>query len=1705
MFCIVIVFLILVQDSSNFSFITKANTFQSAIYNNYHRLWLQPFNGKLNNVSVISINELDFNFKNQPSSMLESLWSGNNLKTTSVVETILSNTKDERHKTQSDFIKLMKKLVAKKIILTSSDRAQLAKRLLKEIPSMSSGNLATIIWSLGCLKLSVRNPEMLRVYDSILERLTYHRNTISGADTCLSFDGLARIGIKCNSKSLELFLTALPRSIQVMDSFQLSNSLWAMGKIGIQWDSLPLKTQKAIGLAIVRTCSSMTAMCVANSIHGLSNQKAKWNSLPSYLKSALINGLQHTISKMNEKETSNCISGLGRLGVNWFTDLPPTIRELLGEAFLRSMDDLGAKGLAQSVNGLGRMNAGIGSLPLKFRYNILNAIIDISTIVDAKQVSNILFGLGRMGANILIASNSNSTNQNEHLPNNSFSISSDTYNSLMIAFVRESWYINAEGLSYSLLGLSLMRAKWDYFRKDEKQAILSSLNREVIHMSEEHLTYIFYSLGELGVNWKSCIPHETKLFLLHSFEEKVTQLSSDHLLIIMAGISKLKINWYQISLPLQNKIFEAISNHLRQSNERVLRLFLVSLAAVGMKWNQLGPLLQTSIDESIARCQFETKLMIVSNNNTSNNLKNNHHQMINSNENHFQHNYQLHDINDMHLTDKLISTSHLSQLSSKTAAQYLLSIESGFINYFDTSLQDDSINMIDIETNQVNNNNNNKDKDNMINSLKSNNTTIDEENISNMSSKVKSSMKQSVELVDTSGQYYILNLLANIDVKWMNLGFSAKSYLINNLISNLPIRSETYLIQSLESLSTLGMMWDEINSDLRNAIFKSLILCTELMNGKEISVTILSLSKMGVCYAEDLPENVKASLRVAIARQSKLNEFALSSLLVGLGKLSRTWDSLHPEVRISLKAAIVLCHLNDKCTPNGVANILKGLALLKVEWNHLSSSVRLALIKEISKTLPFTTESQLCSMISSMGSMRVNFKNLPVTSQDQIATQIYQSLSTINESNLSLIIYAFSEMNIENWYDLPSKLQSGFSNALIRVCNNTLESSMQNTFNINSNNNNITIPEYNYNMNNNIKKFKTQLNEKQDVQRLEKIKSPLSPKSIRIIETVVAAARNRTRKEIKNNPIDTSPRITTISLVQIIVSLGRMRLPWAMLSSSFTIALESAIFSLISNMNNIQIADIMVGLSRMGWRIENMKIDQKKQLMFSIVNIVMTPKNNNSTKVNNNANKNNNNEIKYINDKFDSKSDLAAIGSVISSLGLMGLRWTSLSHPMFNNQSSLRSKYTFIRTFHRAIAAVLQDGSKKAVADVILGMGLLELTWETSMPKWLKKEVSSSIIRLYNTSTSDEKENNNCVNKHPQSFLSQSFMSAHPSLSSKRSKLTQDCDCEFDSYALSCTMYGLSLLVFDSPYYTSTTSTSSTGSMQILDKNNDDVERQLLSAHIALLNNVCQQGGVGIFSDKERERILIYMHLIQQYTVPDLSTYAQNKQEACHILRADSPEENDTNKKYYGINLTKMTSDLQKLLTCRNDDLLVMNKYSSFGGVLPITTTVFADNKPVAFLEINTNNEDRFGLKGEEGMNGTIASGKFNIRRQDLMKETLYRRKFPDATFTRVDYNQFNRLGSDYITRKFADYVTLSMFNPTQQISVSNYNLGGPSKGWVKRRAEMVLQNALKKVPTQSSYLSKEHHSFVNKTTSENAAGEGIFDFIFADYEEDNS
>merc|ERR1711871_1901230 len=191
--------------------------------------------------------------------------------------------------------------------------------------------------------------------------------------------------------------------------------------------------------------------------------------------------------------------------------------------------------------------------------------------------------------------------------------------------------------------------------------------------------------------------------------------------------------------------------------------------------------------------------------------------------------------------------------------------------------------------------------------------------------------------------------LGNMKADWNSLDDDVIAALSGALIDIMDSQmlSERLTANTLHGLCSMNAKWKSLDPQLQKSLLDQLLYISDDLGEQGVSMAFLSLAKLEVNWESDLSSELKEQLRRSIYKQVQLGEHALSSLLYGLGKMGRHFDDLHPQVLSTLKEAIVVCHIWDKCTTQGVTNSLYGLALMSARWDGLSSSVRMALMKEI--------------------------------------------------------------------------------------------------------------------------------------------------------------------------------------------------------------------------------------------------------------------------------------------------------------------------------------------------------------------------------------------------------------------------------------------------------------------------------------------------------------------------------------------------------------------------------------------------------------------------------------------------------------------------------------------------------------------------------------------------------------------------------------
>lgn len=377
----------------------------------------------------------------------------------------------------------------------------------------------------------------------------------------------------------------------------------------------------------------------------------------------------------------------------------------------------------------------------------------------------------------------------------------------------------------------------------------------------------------------------------------------------------------------------------------------------------------------------------------------------------------------------------------------------------------------------------------------------------------------------------------------------------------------------------------------------------------------------------------------------------------------------------------------------------------------------------------------------------------------------------------------------------------------------------------------------------------------------------------------------------------------------------------------------------------------------------------------------------------------------------------------------------------------------FMRSFYRAVQRVMKTGQAEEISALILGMGLMDCPWK-SFPVSERQDIIDGLMRVYQNDESSE-----------------SF--SEPFTTVRRGDVDmEDEDFLFDesnnARRLANTMYGLSLMIFDC--------------------NDEKTTQELIPVHLSLLH-AYDSLPQSEFSEADKEQVLIYTHILTTVMKIDLNKIDDHPYHYPLLLHNNNDAVTQPSKLQQSV-----VSTIKSSLRVRNEDLKVAEEYSSFGGAFPVDATVLEDGEPVAFVEVD----------------GPHHFSEGQLRRKDQMKEVLYRSKHPCATFTRVSFDQVDHLGSGYVGREVANYITLSMrtctiepsdcCNKGKSVTVIKAKVHSTLastlpeyfyiEGWVGRRALITLNQAL------------DWKNLTRKTLWLNSP---LADFVFADDEEDNS
>lgn len=271
----------------------------------------------------------------------------------------------------------------------------------------------------------------------------------------------------------------------------LAMTLYALGKMGVPFSSLPIASQRALGAAILAHSDSLDELSTSQVVFGLGSMSASWRILPADLKYCILQCLRRSIARFNPQMLSMSLSGLERMGCSYATDIDEPLRELLIEAFhsnaaamspfdlslcLRGFggmqsgaayftdlasaamvfENIDSAGLVSCLHGICGVNAKWRELALYTRLSIWKAVLANSEDLTAEQLARVVHSLGQ-------------------LETPWSSVTADNRLALTRLLASHIGCMDERGVGMSLSGLASMGAQWVDLAVDLQMQVKTTL------------------------------------------------------------------------------------------------------------------------------------------------------------------------------------------------------------------------------------------------------------------------------------------------------------------------------------------------------------------------------------------------------------------------------------------------------------------------------------------------------------------------------------------------------------------------------------------------------------------------------------------------------------------------------------------------------------------------------------------------------------------------------------------------------------------------------------------------------------------------------------------------------------------------------------------------------------------------------------------------------------------------------------------------------------------------------------------------------------------------------------------------------------------------------------------------------------------------------------------------------------------------------
>ena len=376
-----------------------------------------------------------------------------------------------------------------------------------------------VIWGLGAmsadfssLSSKLRTP-LIKSLDKIVSSSSLSPYSLSS-----TVWAVAKMGCRCSDLSptfKQVFISRLESLSKDFSPQQSSKTIWAMGYLGLDKESLPLQTLvfHVVNVGRIKKSKMGGAVSASQMMTGLAKLGLNWNDMPKTMQTGLFDQLTRVCSSTNERGIVNSIWALGTIGVP-MNEIPSPVKDAMMDGLYRVLNLCNPRSFCNVVWGLAKMNYCWSDFSGVFRESITLNIMRLFPDFNSMDTGILIWSLGSMDVPL------------------------DTSPSLLETIFkimqRNMDVMKPQELSKCIWGFSGAGVSWNSIPPAVQWNLNVALRRVASEMSPQDVANCAYGLAIISfdaVNPSEAAirgTHETLLAKLRQAEEGVASLGTGH-------------------------------------------------------------------------------------------------------------------------------------------------------------------------------------------------------------------------------------------------------------------------------------------------------------------------------------------------------------------------------------------------------------------------------------------------------------------------------------------------------------------------------------------------------------------------------------------------------------------------------------------------------------------------------------------------------------------------------------------------------------------------------------------------------------------------------------------------------------------------------------------------------------------------------------------------------------------------------------------------------------------------------------------------------------------------------------------------------------------------------------------------------------------------------------------------------------------------